>query len=132
MGRAALRYAVNETLVTAAFSGLFLLKMANLFPRDLDISAIMSQVDQLAQLLDEVASERYASVSGTCARSHADANNGQLRAHAAPHACQPAAQVQRGQGVAVIRSPDAAGCARQPLVRRQLPDKFARYGGIPG
>ncbi|KAJ8519957.1 hypothetical protein ONZ45_g3167 [Pleurotus djamor] len=37
--RAALRYAVHDSLVTAAFSGLFLLKMANLFPTELDLGA---------------------------------------------------------------------------------------------
>jgi len=58
--RAALRYAVHDSLVMAAFSGLFLLKMANLFPDDLDLSAIMVQVEQAAQLLSEVAAERYA------------------------------------------------------------------------
>ena len=56
--RAALRYAVHDSLVTAAFSGLFLLKMANLFPSDLDVEGIMVQVDQLAALLSEVAAER--------------------------------------------------------------------------
>lgn len=58
--RAALRYAVHDSLVTAAFSGLFLLKMANLFPTELDLAAITTQVEQLAQLLSEVAAERYA------------------------------------------------------------------------
>ncbi|KIY69570.1 hypothetical protein CYLTODRAFT_478725 [Cylindrobasidium torrendii FP15055 ss-10] len=58
--RAALRYAVHDSLVTAAFSGLFLLKMASLFPAELDLSAITSQVEQLAQLLSDVAAERYA------------------------------------------------------------------------
>ncbi|KAF8738065.1 hypothetical protein AX14_012041 [Amanita brunnescens Koide BX004] len=58
--RAALRYAVHDSLVTAAFSGLFLLKMASLFPTELDLGAITSQVEQLAQLLSEVAAERYA------------------------------------------------------------------------
>lgn len=57
--RAALRYAVHDSLVTAAFSGLFLLKMANLFPTDLDLGAIVGQVDQLAQLLSDVAAERW-------------------------------------------------------------------------
>jgi len=55
---AALRYAVHDSLVTAAFSGLFLLKMANLFPSELDLGAITAQVEQLAQLLSEVAAER--------------------------------------------------------------------------
>ena len=58
--RAALRYAVHDTLVMAAFSGLFLLKMANLFPAELDLAAITIQVEQLAQLLSDVAAERYA------------------------------------------------------------------------
>lgn len=58
--RAALRYAVHDSLVTAAFSGLFLLKMANLFPAELDLAAITAQVEQLAQLLSDVAAERYA------------------------------------------------------------------------
>ncbi|KAF9038300.1 hypothetical protein BDZ89DRAFT_1090554 [Hymenopellis radicata] len=58
--RAALRYAVHDSLVTAAFSGLFLLKMASLFPAELDLGAITTQVEQLAQLLSEVAAERYA------------------------------------------------------------------------
>ncbi|KAI0769452.1 hypothetical protein BD413DRAFT_85089 [Trametes elegans] len=58
--RAALRYAVHDSLVMAAFSGLFLLKMANLFPADLDLGAITGQVEQLAQVLSDVAAERYA------------------------------------------------------------------------
>lgn len=58
--RAALRYAVHDTLVMAAFSALFLLKMAHLFPADLDLASITAQVEQLAQLLSEVAAERYA------------------------------------------------------------------------
>lgn len=56
--RAALRYAVHDSLVTAAFSGLFLLKMANLFPSELDLGGITAQVEQLAQLLSDVAAER--------------------------------------------------------------------------
>ena len=58
--RAALRYAVHDSLVTAAFSALFLLKMAHLFPADLDLGSITGQVEQLAQLLSDVAAERYA------------------------------------------------------------------------
>ena len=60
LDRAALRYAVHDSLVTAAFSGLFLLKMANLFPAELDLNAITAQVEQLASLLSEVAAERCA------------------------------------------------------------------------
>ncbi|CAE6478008.1 unnamed protein product [Rhizoctonia solani] len=58
--RAALRYAVHDSLVTAAFSGLFLLKVANLFPGEVDLAGIVVQVDQLGNLLSEVAAERYA------------------------------------------------------------------------
>lgn len=58
--RAALRYAVHDSLVTAAFSALYLLKMAHLFPADLDLGSITGQVEQLAQLLSDVAAERYA------------------------------------------------------------------------
>ncbi|KAF8590908.1 hypothetical protein K439DRAFT_1116990 [Ramaria rubella] len=58
--RAALRYSVHDSLVTAAFSGLFLLKMANLFPAEVDLAAISEQVEQLANLLSDVAAERYA------------------------------------------------------------------------
>jgi len=36
------------------------LKMANLFPTELDLGAITAQVEQLAQLLSDVAAERYA------------------------------------------------------------------------
>jgi hypothetical protein len=50
---------VHDSLVTAAFSGLFLLKMANLFPAEVGLAAITSQVEQLANLLSEVAAERY-------------------------------------------------------------------------
>ncbi|KAG8822314.1 hypothetical protein FRC17_009599 [Serendipita sp. 399] len=58
--RAALRYAVHDSLVTAAFSALFLLKIANLFPGEVELPSIISQVEQLAQLLAEVAADRYA------------------------------------------------------------------------
>lgn len=58
--RTVLRYAVQDSLVMAAFSGLFLLKMAYLFPAELDLGAITVQVEQLAQLLSDVAAERYA------------------------------------------------------------------------
>ena len=33
--------------------------MASLFPTEVDLGAITSQVEQLAQLLSEVAAERY-------------------------------------------------------------------------
>ncbi len=56
--RAALRYAVHDSLATAAFSGLFLLKIANLFPTEVELPALISQVEQIAGLLSEVAAER--------------------------------------------------------------------------
>lgn len=34
--------------------------MANLFPAELDLTALTAQVEQLAQLLSDVAAERYA------------------------------------------------------------------------
>ena len=49
---------MHDTLVMAAFSGLFLLKMANLFPAELDLSIITVQVEQLAQPLSDVGAER--------------------------------------------------------------------------
>ncbi len=55
---AKLRYAVHESLVTIAFSGVFLLKIANLFPSDVELPTLLSQVEQLAGLLSEVAAER--------------------------------------------------------------------------
>jgi hypothetical protein len=56
--RAALRYAAHGNLMNAAFSGLYLLKMACMFPGELDLGAIISQVEQLAQLLSDVSAER--------------------------------------------------------------------------
>lgn len=67
--RAALRYAVHDSLVTAAFSGLFLLKIANLFPGEVDINAITLQVEQLAHLLSEVAAERFVEAIRNCLQS---------------------------------------------------------------
>ena len=55
---AALRYAVHDTLATAAFSGLLLLKIAHIFPTELDLGADTTQVEQLTQLLSDVAAER--------------------------------------------------------------------------
>ena len=57
--RAALRYAVHDHLVTAAFAGLFLLKLAHLFRAEVEVPALLGQVEQLAGLLSEVAAERY-------------------------------------------------------------------------
>ena len=56
--RAALRYAVHDHLATAAFAGLFLLKVAGLFPGEVEVPALLGQVEQLAGLLGEVAAER--------------------------------------------------------------------------
>ena len=48
-----------------AFSGLFLLKVANLFHSEVDLPSIMAQVEQLAHLLSGVAAERFV-FSETC------------------------------------------------------------------
>jgi hypothetical protein len=83
--RAALRYAVHDSLVTAAFSGLFLLKMASLFPAELDLGTITGQVEQLAQLLSEVAAERHVFVPFFFAPL--ELTTRQVRANIARHAC---------------------------------------------
>ncbi|KAF8914524.1 hypothetical protein CPB85DRAFT_535870 [Mucidula mucida] len=58
--RAALRYAAHDTLMITAFSGVFLLKMVNLFPAELDAFAITSEVITLVEHLSSIAAERYA------------------------------------------------------------------------
>ena len=45
--RAALRYAVHDHLVTAAFAGLLLLKVAKLFPGKVEVLALLGQVRAL-------------------------------------------------------------------------------------
>ena len=57
--RAALQYAVHDHLVTAAVTGLFLLKVANLFPSEVEVPALIGQVEQLSGLLSEVAAGRW-------------------------------------------------------------------------
>ena len=49
---------MHDSLVTAAFAGLFLLKVASLFRREVDLMAIIAQVEQLAQLFSDIAAER--------------------------------------------------------------------------
>lgn len=49
---------MHDSLVTASFSALFLIKVANLFPDEVDLNAIIGQVEQLAQLLSDIAAER--------------------------------------------------------------------------
>ena len=56
---AALRYAVHDTLMITAFSGVFLLKMVNLFPDELDVKELTAEVVRLAELLSYIAAERY-------------------------------------------------------------------------
>ena len=51
--------------MNAAFAGLYLLKMACLFPGELDLGSIIAQVEQLAQLLSDVSAERRVNVSLT-------------------------------------------------------------------
>ena len=60
--RAALPYAVHESMVTVAFSACYLLKVAILFPTEIDTHQVLSQVEELAGLLSEVAAERYVSI----------------------------------------------------------------------
>lgn len=56
--RAALRYAVHDALAPVAFAALFLLKLASLFPGEVEVPALVGQVEQLAGLLSDVAAER--------------------------------------------------------------------------
>ena len=51
--------------MNAAFAGLYLLKMACLFPGELDLGSIIAQVEQLAQLLSDVSAERRVNMSST-------------------------------------------------------------------
>ncbi|CUA71267.1 Chromatin modification-related protein eaf-1 [Rhizoctonia solani] len=58
--RFGLRYAISYSHTCAAFAGAFLLRLTRLFPRDLDVHAMIVMVDQLAHLLDEVPAGRFA------------------------------------------------------------------------
>lgn len=46
-----LKYAVHYTHVCAAFAGSFLLRLAKLFPEDLQLDSILERVEILAELL---------------------------------------------------------------------------------
>jgi hypothetical protein len=82
-----LRYAAHDTLVNTAFSGLFLLKIALLFPAELDLVGIITQVEQLAQLLSDVSAERY--VLATHLIPDVDIHSHyQIRACRQDHACE--------------------------------------------
>jgi hypothetical protein len=112
--RAALRYAVHDSLITAAFSGLFLLKMASLFPAELDLATITGQVEQLAQLLSEVAAERY--VFTLLILIFAQLVVRQVCTDTARHACQPATQ----DGPRASRRSGRCNGAWQPTTRPAL------------
>ena len=92
--RAALQYAVHDHLAPAAFFGLFLLKVANLFPGEVGVPALLGQADCWAKLR----------LSGACVEPRvgyllADGWLGwQVRADAAPHARDRAAQARPWPG----------------------------------
>ena len=48
-----LKYAVHYTHVCAAFAGSFLLRLAKLFPEDLNIEIIIEKVEALVRLLSK-------------------------------------------------------------------------------
>ncbi|KAL7409659.1 hypothetical protein BDY24DRAFT_402566 [Mrakia frigida] len=58
--RANFRFAVHYTHVTAAFVGSLLIRIARLFPKELDLRQTAKDVDQLAGLLAEAGAGRYA------------------------------------------------------------------------
>ncbi|KIY64793.1 hypothetical protein CYLTODRAFT_424895 [Cylindrobasidium torrendii FP15055 ss-10] len=58
--RSALRYAAHDTLMITAFAGVYLLKMVNLFPDELEVGGLTDEVMGLADLLSYIAAERYA------------------------------------------------------------------------
>ncbi|CDZ97001.1 fungal specific transcription factor domain protein [Phaffia rhodozyma] len=62
--RAALCFAIHEYLVMATFSACYLIKVAILFPNDVDRRQIVSIVSQLAGLLSEISAERYSLTLG--------------------------------------------------------------------
>ncbi|TIB30165.1 hypothetical protein E3P84_03445 [Wallemia ichthyophaga] len=54
-----LKYAVHYTHVCAAFAGSFLLRLAKLFPEDLQLDSILERVEILAELLSRTPASRY-------------------------------------------------------------------------
>jgi hypothetical protein len=58
--RAAMRYATHEWLVNAVFAGTFLLKMVHLFPGEINIIAIVTKVQQLADIMYDSGGGAYA------------------------------------------------------------------------
>lgn len=58
--RRGLRFAVHYTHVCAAFAASFLIRIARLFPKDLDLRKTAKDVEELAAILSEVPAGRYA------------------------------------------------------------------------
>ncbi|EJU00144.1 hypothetical protein DACRYDRAFT_117704 [Dacryopinax primogenitus] len=54
-----LKYAPDYTHVTATFAAAFLIRLARLFPKEADLSAILSDVSSLAQELANASATRY-------------------------------------------------------------------------
>ncbi|TIC10731.1 hypothetical protein E3Q14_02644 [Wallemia mellicola] len=54
-----LKFAVHYTHVCAAFAGSFLLRLAKLFPEDLQLESILNRVEILADLLSKTPASRY-------------------------------------------------------------------------
>jgi len=57
--RASLRCAIHDSLVMVAFSALYLLKIASIFPREIDISMVGVKADDLGALLVDAGADRY-------------------------------------------------------------------------
>ncbi|KAJ9092612.1 hypothetical protein QFC19_008650 [Naganishia cerealis] len=58
--RSGLRFAVHYTHVCAAFAASFLIRIARLFPRELDLKKTAKDVEELASVLEKVPAGRYA------------------------------------------------------------------------
>lgn len=58
--RRGLRFAVHYTHVCAAFAASFLIRIARLFPKELDLRKTAKDVEELASILSEVPAGRYA------------------------------------------------------------------------
>jgi len=58
--REGLKYAVQYTHLSATFTASFLMRLARLFPEDCDITSIMADVNELAEILSEIPATRFA------------------------------------------------------------------------
>lgn len=108
--------------------------MASLFPAELDLGAIIGQVEQLAQLLSEVAAERYRLTISVPADLLAHMFFCQLRTRPADHAGQSPPQGGDGQRDQHPGADDAptvvcAGDDRLPDLRRPHYAAAVHHGG---